>query len=83
MSAIFGSKIKILDSTNRICSKSMESRLCACAVEHYEQTVSHNLNSLHAEMICTLPFINAEINVISLRSKWQALPSKPWAVPVG
>ena len=41
------------------------------------------VNSLHAEMVCTLPFINAEINVISLRSKWQALPSKPWAVPVG
>ena len=41
------------------------------------------INSLHAEMIYTSPFINAEINVISLRSKWQALPSKPWAVPVG
>ena len=35
-----------------------------------------SFNSLHVEMICTLPFINAEINVISLRSKWQALPSK-------
>jgi len=27
------------------------------------------VNSLHAEMVCSLPFINAEINVISLRSK--------------
>ena len=41
------------------------------------------INSLHAEMVCTLPFINAEINVIGLRSKWQALPRKPWAVPKG
>jgi len=27
------------------------------------------LNSLHAEIVCTLPFIYAEINVIILRSK--------------
>ena len=36
---------KILDSTNRISSKSMESRPCACAVERYERTVSRNLVS--------------------------------------
>ena len=41
------------------------------------------LNSLHAEMVCTLPFINAEINFISLKSKWQSLPRKPWVVPEG
>ena len=35
------------------------------------------MNSLHAEIICTSPFINAEIKVICLRSKWQALLSKP------
>ena len=27
------------------------------------------VNSLHAEMVCSLPFINTEINVISPRSK--------------
>ena len=41
------------------------------------------INSLHAEMVCTLPFINAEINVISLRSKWQALPSTALGSPSG
>ena len=30
-----------------------------------------------------LAFINTEIHFISLRSKWQALPRKPWAVPEG
>ena len=32
---IFGPK-KILDTTNCVSSKSIESRLCTCAVEHYE-----------------------------------------------
>ena len=33
------------------------------------------LNTLHAEIICTSPFINAEIKIICL--KWQVLLSKP------
>ena len=41
-----------------------------------------NQKFLHAEMVCTLLYINVEINVISLRSKWQALPRKPWAMPI-
>ena len=39
------------------------------------------VNSLHVEMVCRLPFTNVEINFISLRPKWQALPSNSWAVP--
>ena len=31
------------------------------------------LNTLHAEIIYTSPFINAEIKIICLKSKWQAL----------
>ena len=36
---------KILDCTNHVSSKSMESRPCTCAVERYRQTVSCDLNS--------------------------------------
>ena len=43
----------------------------------YKVVTQVYVNSLDAEVVCTLPFINAEINVISLRSKWQALPNKP------
>ena len=35
------------------------------------------INTLHAEIIYTSPFINAEIKIICLRSKWQALLIKP------
>ena len=35
------------------------------------------VNTLHAEIIYTSPFINAEIKIICLRSKWQALLIKP------
>ena len=53
-------------------------------MEAYNATTTKQkrVNSLHAEMVSTLLFINMEINVISLRSKWQGSPSKPWAVPV-
>ena len=34
-------------------------------------------NTLHTEIIYTSPFINAEIKINCLRSKWQALLSKP------
>ena len=37
--------------------------------------------TLHAEIIYTSPFINAEIKIICLRSKWQVLLSKPQAFP--
>ena len=39
------------------------------------------INTLHAKIIYTSPFIKAEIKMICLRSKWQALLSKPWALP--
>ena len=42
----FGFKKKILDSTNRVSSKSIENSPCACAVERHERTVSRNLNQL-------------------------------------
>ena len=57
--------------------------ICTGNVVVLDFHASSLINSLHAEMVCTLPFINAEINVIGLRSKWQALPRKPWAVPKG
>ena len=41
----------------------------------------HIINTLHAEIIYTSPFINAEIKIICLRSKWQVLLSKPYAFP--
>ena len=54
----------------------------SCTISRYSDVTTESaylsvlyFNSLHAEMVCTLPFINAEINVIGLRSKWQALPS--------
>ena len=39
------------------------------------------VNTLHAEIIYTSPFINAEIKIICLRSKWQVLLSKLQAFP--
>ena len=57
--------------------------ICTGTVVVLDFHASSLINSLHAEMVCTLPFINAEINFISLRSKWQALPRKPWVVPEG
>ena len=39
-----------------------------------------NINSLHTELVCTSPFTNTEV---SLRSKWQVLPRKPWVVTKG
>ena len=36
-----------------------------------------HINTLHAEIIYPSPFIDAEIKINCLRSKWQALLSKP------
>ena len=48
-----------------LLSPHLVSTVCILHVIHIKSFV----NSLHAEMVCSLLFINAEINVISLGSK--------------
>ena len=38
---------------------------------------NNSYNSLHTEMVCTFPFINAEINSISLRSSGKCCLGSP------
>ena len=66
-------KKKILDSTNGVSSKSMESHLCACAVECYEQTVSRNLKVV---IKCIEPVMRytSDINIF-IESRCSTSPS--------
>ena len=70
-------------STFLPCKLVISSQPCIQQVMNpgYSSIIYGSIHSLHAEI--TLPFTNAEINFISLRSKWQALPRKLWAVPKG